>query len=314
MTRLIPQRSLVISAVELTKVYRKGLSRKATLALDEVSFDIGVGECCGLVGPNGAGKSTLIKIVLGVERCDSGTVTMIGRRGKRSIGFVPERPTFFEDLDAYRNLLYHDRYARISGVHDPESRTDEVLHGLSLYERRTDAVSVYSKGMRQKLAIARALVHEPSILIMDEPFSGLDPSYVLEIREYLREISSKGATILLSSHDLGEIGKLCDTAIFLDHGKVVKRISFAEGDTTTPFKITLDRPDKELLSRLSTEYAIEVVDNFSSFYVFSDNNCIGKIISEVISLGGNIVEMKKVEKTVEDTYIELFGRKRNEGD
>ncbi len=309
MTALAVKKGLIISTAGLTKVYQGRLGRKPTPALNDVSFEIVAGESCGLIGPNGAGKSTLIKVILGLEKCDRGTVTIIGSRDRRLMGFVPERPAFFEDLNARQNLLY---YARISGIVNPDSRVDETLRELKLYERRMDAVSVYSKGMRQKLAIARAIIHEPPILIMDEPFSGLDPSYVLEIRDHLSEMNSRGVTILLSSHDLSEIEKLCDSAIFLNRGKVVKREYYSENDTTLPFKITLDGPAKGILSRLDNDYKIEVADDHSSFIFFSGQSCLGNLISEIVSLGGNIIELKRVERTIEDTYIELFGRAADE--
>ena len=160
------------------KTYGSIMTAGNVKALDDVAFEINKGEICGLVGPNGAGKSTLIKVIMGVETRDAGSVEIMeGNIG--IIGYVPEKPIFFEDISAYHNLAF---FARLAGLSDVDGACKRALKEFGLGGRENDFVSSYSKGMRQRLAMARAVLHGPSILIMDEPFSGLDPSMMIELR------------------------------------------------------------------------------------------------------------------------------------
>jgi ABC-2 type transport system ATP-binding protein len=173
--------------------------------LKEVSFDVERGDIFGYLGPNGAGKTTSIRVLLGLFRPDEGKASLLGRdvsidETRKRIGFVLESDGLYDNLDAIDNLAY---YGSIYGVAQPLTRIDEVLTLVNLKDRGREKISAYSRGMRQRLALARALLHNPDILILDEPTAGVDPTGQIEVRELMLDMARKqGKTILFSSHNL----------------------------------------------------------------------------------------------------------------
>ncbi len=203
-------------------------------ALDGVSLSIGDGERVAILGPNGAGKTTLVKIISGQIRATSGKVEVMGknpsqfsRELRRKIGFVSHNPMLYDELTAYENLKF---YAKLYDVE--ESRIGEVLKKVKLYERRHSRVKTFSRGMKQRLSIARALLHRPRILILDEPTSGLDIEGRMELLEYLKNFES---TIILTTHNIAEAERLCERAVILMNGKIV-----AECDVKDAEKVYLE--------------------------------------------------------------------------
>ncbi len=197
-------------------------------ALDGVSLRIDRGEKVAILGPNGAGKTTLVRIISGQTRATSGRVEVMGknpsvfsRELKRNIGFVSHNPMLYDELTAYENLKF---YAKLYDA--DEERIPELLKKVKLYERRHSRVKTFSRGMKQRLAIARALIHDPRILVLDEPTSGLDVEGRFELLSYLRAFEDR--TIILTTHNLWEAEKLCDRAVILMKGKIVKECSTKE--------------------------------------------------------------------------------------
>ncbi|RUM33036.1 MAG: ABC transporter [Archaeoglobus sp.] len=199
-------------------------------ALDKINLRVCRGERVAILGPNGAGKTTLVKIISGQMRATSGTVRVMGknpaefsRELRRNIGFVSHNPMLYDELTAYENLKF---YANLYSVGD-KNRVNELLKKLKLYDRRHSRVKTFSRGMKQRLAIARALLHDPEILILDEPTSGLDIEGRLEL---LKNLSSIDKTILLTTHNLSEAERLCSRAVILTNGKVVAECSMDEAE------------------------------------------------------------------------------------
>ncbi len=199
-------------------------------ALDGVSLKIGMGEKVAILGPNGAGKTTLVRIVSGQTRATSGRVEVMGRNPatfsrelRRNMGFVSHNPMLYDELTAYENLKF---YAKLYDVDD--GRIPELLKKVRLYDRRHSRVKTFSRGMKQRLAIARALLHDPGILILDEPTSGLDVEGRFELLNYLRAFEDR--TIILTTHNLWEAEKLCDRAVILMKGKIVEECSTREAE------------------------------------------------------------------------------------
>jgi ABC-2 type transport system ATP-binding protein len=193
--------------------------------LKDISFEVQRGDIFGYLGPNGAGKTTTIRIVLGIFRSDSGSVSVLGDSTeqdiyRRRIGFVLETDGLYDNLNALENLGF---YCRIYGV--PETsrveRTQEMLNLVGLQDRAKDKVAVYSKGMRQKLALARAMIHTPELLVLDEPTAGVDPSGQMEVRSIILNLAQeKGTTIFLSSHNLDEVQRICNRIALIDRGQI----------------------------------------------------------------------------------------------
>jgi ABC-2 type transport system ATP-binding protein len=193
----------------------------ARRAVDDISFSLTAGEIVGFLGPNGAGKTTTMRMICGLIRPSAGSVEVLGQRvpgsSLRQLGAMIEEPSFYPYLTGRDNLIY------AAGMHGgiAASRIDEVLKLVGLQGRAKDAVRKYSQGMRQRLGLARALLPEPKVILLDEPTNGLDPEGVAELREVIRELGSRGLTVLVSSHILGEVQKTVDRVLIIDAGKIL---------------------------------------------------------------------------------------------
>jgi ABC-2 type transport system ATP-binding protein len=215
---------MAITVTDLTKNYGR------RVVVDHISFDLVDGQTLGLLGPNGAGKSTTIRMLMGLTRPTSGSATILGydlqtqtKQIQAQIGVVFEKPNLFENLSAYRNLAFFCR------LHSrPTTLVRPLLERMELWDRAHDPVKIFSKGMRQRILILRALVHQPQLLFLDEPCSGLDPVSSRIIRDYLLELKAQGITILLTSHDMEEVDELCDTIGFINHGQLITLAPKAE--------------------------------------------------------------------------------------
>lgn len=202
------------------------------VAVDGLSFSVGAGEVVGLVGANGAGKTTTLLSVTGVLRPDRGTVLVAGRDlakepvdAKRLLGFVPDEPALFDYLSVEEHLRF---IGRLYGVGDIEQRIPELLSDLELGDRRKSLPDELSRGMRQKLALGCAFIHDPKVLLLDEPLTGLDPVGIRRMKDAIRRKAAEGAAVLLSSHLLGVVSELCSRVIVLGHGKALAEGSPAE--------------------------------------------------------------------------------------
>jgi len=207
----------MIHAEQLTKTFGQG--DKALTAVDRLTLDVAEGEVFGFLGPNGAGKTTTVRMLTTLIGPTAGRATLgqlqVGRDDaaiRQTVGLLTETPGMYDRLSAERNLTL---YAKLYGVGDVEGQVRKYLQMLGLWERRQDEAGSFSKGMRQKLALARALLHEPRVLFLDEPTSGLDPEAAKLVRDFIEELKGQGRTIFLCTHNLDEADRLCDRiAIF----------------------------------------------------------------------------------------------------
>ena len=215
-----------VAVDQLWKTYRDGLfGRKKFEALRGVSFEVASGEIFGLLGPNGAGKTTMIKVLLGIIRKSRGQAQLLGkdagdRSGRLRVGYLPEQLRIPPHHNANTALDY---YGRLSGLSPGEvrARRGELLAEVGLpADRHRDRVKKYSKGMLQRLGLAQALLHDPDLLILDEPTDGLDPVGRREVRDLLGRLRSRGKTIFLNSHLLQEVEMICDRVAILDRGSL----------------------------------------------------------------------------------------------
>jgi ABC-2 type transport system ATP-binding protein len=209
----------MISVQGLTKLYGD------FTAIRSVSFDVGVGEVLGLVGPNGAGKTTTLRCLAGIIAPSQGTVTIAGHDiqrdaidAKRALAFIPDEPHLFEYLTVEEHLRF---VARLYGVADVEERIPVLLAELELTEKQRAMPGELSRGMRQKLAIACGLLHSPSVLILDEPLTGLDPGGMRRMRETIAARATAGAAVILSSHLLNLVEELCTKLLVVRRGQCI---------------------------------------------------------------------------------------------
>ncbi len=199
----------------------KGLGGRQIL--NDVTLAVKQGDIFGYLGPNGAGKTTTIRIILGLLQATSGQVSVLGQdvqmsRTRQKIGFALEADGLYDNMTAYDNLVY---YSRLYDISQPAQRVDEVLKLVGLADRARDKVGTYSKGMRQRLALARAMAPDPELLVLDEPTAGVDPTGQIEIRQLMLDmIHKQGKTILLSSHNLDEVQRICDRIALIHKGQI----------------------------------------------------------------------------------------------
>jgi ABC-2 type transport system ATP-binding protein len=210
----------------LTKDFAVGMRGKKLRAVDDLCLEVGDNEIFGLLGPNGSGKSTTIKIILGLLEASKGTCEIYGRPSKlvdarRSVGFLPEAPYFYRYLTGRELVRY---YARICMVPRAkiDAAVDSVIKLVGMTEAADRRVGTYSKGMLQRIGLAQSLVHDPQLVILDEPTAGVDPLGSAAIAEIVRELKRRGKTVLLSSHLLAQIEGLCDRVAILHRGKLVR--------------------------------------------------------------------------------------------
>ncbi len=218
-----------LSAIQikgLTKDFSVGMRGVKLRAVDDLNLEIGDNQIYGLLGPNGCGKSTTIKVILGLLSASRGTCNIFGAlshtvKARESVGFLPEAPYFYRYLSGRELVRF---YARVCGV--PKGRIDQavsdVIELVGMSEAANRRVGTYSKGMLQRIGLAQALVHDPKLVILDEPTAGVDPLGSAAIADIIRELKRRGKTILLSSHLLAQIEGLCDRVAILHRGKLVK--------------------------------------------------------------------------------------------
>ncbi|WP_146399081.1 ABC transporter ATP-binding protein [Planctomycetes bacterium CA13] len=212
---------------QVLAVDRLAKSFGAIEAVSDVSFQIGSGEVYGLLGPNGAGKTTTIDMICGLRNPDRGTVVVDGtdfsidpRSAQRSMGVVPQEVALYEELSAEENLLFWGKLAGLSAKM-AKQRTEQLLKDLMLTERRRDAVRTYSGGMKRRVNIGCGLLHNPKLLLLDEPTVGIDPQARANILDFVRGLTKQGTGVLYTTHYLEEAETLCDRIGIIDHGKLL---------------------------------------------------------------------------------------------
>ena len=205
----------MIKTQDLRKIFKIGKKQKETLvAVDGLNLQIAEGEVFGFLGPNGAGKTTTVRMLTSLIRLSSGSAEINGLKVgvddteiRRNVGILTESPGLYERLTAEQNLRI---FAELYGIPEPEKAINKYLSMLDLWDRRMDAAGTYSKGMRQKLAVARAILHEPKVLFLDEPTTGLDPEAAKTVRDFIDELKHQGRTIFMCTHNLDEAERHCD--------------------------------------------------------------------------------------------------------
>ena len=210
----------------LTKVFPVPLHRHSIVAVRDLNLRVEPGEVYGLLGPNGSGKSTTLKIILGLVSPSRGRTEIVGRdsrlvESREAVGFLPENPYFYKYLSGEETLRFFGRLCRLGGAR-LKNRTDELLELVGLTKARKRRLGTYSKGMLQRIGLAQALIHEPKLLVLDEPTAGVDPAGSRQIRDLIVDLKRRGITVLLSSHLLAQAQEICDRVGILADGVLVR--------------------------------------------------------------------------------------------
>ena len=241
----------VLEVKDLYKSFKGDLFSSPKPVLKGVSFSLKEGEAYGFLGANGSGKSTTFKCLLNLIKKDSGKIQFFNQdlnlKLKSQIGFLPEKPLFHEELTAREQLFFFFSLIRPL-TSSSKKEIDQGLKKLDLYEAKDQKIKSFSKGMMQKLGILQASLHKPKILLLDEPFSGLDSNSLIRVRELLEELVRQGSSLLFSSHIFQDIEKLCDKILVLKKGKVAfdgALLDFSKNKKTKPFIFYLLNGKKE---------------------------------------------------------------------
>jgi ABC-2 type transport system ATP-binding protein len=306
----------VIEVVELRKRY----APKAPEAVAGISFEARRGEVFGLLGPNGAGKTTTIGALTTRVRPTSGYVGIDGIdvqadpvAVKQRIAVVPQRPNLDRQLKAIENLTFHAAYFGY-GRAERRKRALEVMKALGLEGREDEDVNNLSGGMAQRLLIARALMHRPQVLFLDEPTTGLDPQSRLFLWDRIEELREAGTTILLTTHDMVEADRLCDNIAIVDHGTIValdtpsglRRLLPGAGGVEV---VATGMADAEgALGSLGEVEVAGTADGRRQVRIYGDGVDPAAVVDAVRDSGGEMLELRRLEGSLEDVFVHLTGR------
>lgn len=295
----------------------EGLTKRfdETLAVDRLDLVVEAGEVFGFLGPNGAGKTTTIRMLTALIAPTSGSAQVAGSALgqedyaiRKKVGILTESPGLYDRLSAERNLVF---FARLYEVEDIDDQVERYLRMLGLWDRRHEEVGTFSKGMRQKLAIARALLHEPLVLFLDEPTSGLDPEAARLVRDFISDLKTEGRTIFMCTHNLDEADRLCDRiAVFnrsllaLDTPAALRSSLYAR---TVVFHLHEVQPAfADHVGRFPFVHSVQTVDNKLVVELEhpEDNNPV--IVRELVGMQAQVQFVGELRRSLEDVYLSLI--------
>ena len=294
--------SVILEVNNLSKTY------KNFKAIDDISFQVNKGDIYGFLGPNGAGKSTTLRMILGLIKPNSGEIKLNGsfinfknKKYLNNIGALIERPDFYKNLSAYQNLkiLYS-----MSRVNNPEIIHD-VLHEVDLFDRKDDKVGSYSQGMKQRLGIAQTLLHNPQVIILDEPSNGLDPQGQADMRELILKINKdKGITVIISSHILAEIEKIANRMIVINKGQKIIEGDVGQLMSSESIKLSIKTTSNKEIENFFNSRDIAYDSNDDLYTISWLENNIDQLVKELHDNNISIFEIKQL-KTLEEYFLNL---------
>jgi len=302
----------MIEAIHLTKVYDQ------TPALTDVSFTVEKGEILGFLGPNGAGKTTTMRILTGFFPPTSGTAKVAGfdvleqsLEVRRRIGYMPENPPLYNDMTVSSFLRF---IARVKGVPKAKEkeRTDYAVQRCALESVRGRLIGHLSRGYRQRVGLAQALIHDPEVLILDEPTIGLDPTQIIEIRQLIKGLAGEH-TVILSSHILPEVEQTCGRVVIINKGKIIavdtpERLSISLRGANI-YSITVKRSSESLVAALkSIPGAVEIRPQDGGVYIIEsdkETDIREQISDTVVREQAGLLELRPVMFTLEDVFVQL---------
>ncbi len=292
-------------------------------AVDQLSFEVDEGEVLGLLGPNGAGKTTTVRMLACLISPTGGSASVCGfavthepGKVRERVGILTENPCLYERLTAYENMEFFAEAYGVSSREERKRRIRELLEFFDLWNRRAGKVAYFSKGMKQKLAIARALVHKPPVLLMDEPTAGLDPKSAKEVRDMVTQLSHREKrAVLLCTHRLEDAEKLCNHVMIVNKGKGI-----ATGTPESLQKKLVGPPVLEVVLKLASAKAAEAVrrlvfvrslntDGPSLLMTLDDdpNLATPEIVDAIVRAGGRILSVNSLKPSMEEIYLKLIG-------
>jgi ABC-2 type transport system ATP-binding protein len=302
---------LAISAKGLSKTYRLGLRARKVRALADLDLAVTPGSIYGFVGPNGAGKSTTIKILVGLVRPSAGAATLFGRpiadpRARLAIGYLPENPSFHDFMRPLEVLRYLGRLSGLAGA-DLDRRAEGLLERVGLSGARDLTVRKFSKGMVQRLGLAQALIHDPPLLVLDEPMSGLDPLGRKDVRDLVLELGRRGKTIFFSTHILSDVETICDRVGMLLGGRLVREgtlQSLLDGSVRSVEVRCAGLSDAAVAEvRARASGAVQTPEGQA--FAFPSVEAASAGVALALARGGRLLSFQPQRETLEETFVRL---------
>jgi ABC-2 type transport system ATP-binding protein len=279
-------------------------------AVDDVSLTVGRGEVLGLLGPNGAGKTTVIKMLLGLVRPDAGEVLLLGRpardpRARAKVGYLPELFRYQPWLTAAEVLNLH---VRLAGAHVPVADRRECLGLVGLADRAGDRVGGFSKGMQQRLGLAVALVARPEFVVLDEPTSALDPLGRADVRDLLLSLRARGVAVLLNSHLIGEVERVCDRVVILDKGRIAAAGTLAELLGQREVRLRLDKVSPDALVRLAALGRLSRDGEVFTVALPADPHAgaVPDLVADLVDLGVRVHAVEPGRISLEERLLDIL--------
>jgi ABC-2 type transport system ATP-binding protein len=307
----------VVTVTNLSKTYRNGLIRKRTVeALKGVSFEVRRGEIFGLLGPNGAGKTTLIKVLLGIVRRSGGEASVLGRpagdrHGRLRVGYLPEHARIPRHLTAYTALEFYGQLSDMP-LADVRRKRDDLLKQVGLADWGTAGVKTFSKGMLQRLGLAQAMLHDPELLVLDEPTDGVDPVGRADIRKTLFALKAQGKTVFLNSHLLQELELVCDRVGILHQGTLrhVGPVKDLTDATTNDLVLSLVG-DEATIRRVVQEFQPTSVaaqaERVVSVRLKSRSQAeVDRLVDALRKAGVSIESLTRNRMTLEEAFLQMI--------
>ncbi|MEK6706092.1 MAG: ABC transporter ATP-binding protein [Bdellovibrionota bacterium] len=288
--------------------FRAGFFQKRVMVLDGLNFSVTRGSVFGLLGSNGAGKTTLIHLVVGLTKPVAGRITIndvcsLDRAAKSMLGYLPERPYFPDHLTGEGLLKY---FGRLSGLTDDliRKRIPETLEEVGLAKAGEVQLKKYSKGMLQRIGIAQAIIHDPELLVLDEPMSGLDPLGRKEMRELIIRLAARGKTVFFSSHVIHDVEMICDSVALLRNGKVARIGTIGELLSKGPLQTEIAFTGV-VMDQVSCLYGLTSLQSIPDGLrgIVSGNDAVKDVIQALIKLNARILWVTPVRPSLEDLFI-----------
>lgn len=297
----------------------KGITKKYGdfVAVDNISFTVEKGRILGFLGPNGAGKTTTMRILTTYMPPTDGTAIIDGYdilkdpdEVRKRVGYLPELPPLYNDLTVEEYLKYVGKLKGLSGAKLKE-RVDYVVDIVGLQDKFKSVISTLSKGYKQRVGIAQAIIHDPPVVILDEPTIGLDPNQVIEVRKLIKQLAGNH-TVILSTHILSEVTNTCDDVVIINKGKIVAADSIenltSKGEEGIRYKLRISDPGKINIEELESMEQVKKIDEISGntfILLLLSQDGVTDIAEKVVSWGAGLIELSPVAETLEEIFSRL---------
>ncbi len=303
--------AFVVEVADLHKSFRPQVFGPVVQALRGVSFQVKQGECFGYLGQNGAGKTTTMKVLTGLMTPTKGAATLLGRPcgdegARRELGYLPENPYFYEHLTPVEALRFYGRLSGLTSA-DVAARTPALLERVRLSDAAKRRIRGFSKGMRQRFGLAAALIHEPALVMLDEPLNGLDPSGRQLVKELILEERQKGRTVFLCSHVLADVQEVCDRVVVIHGGVVAREGTMHDLLDSKPqsYELTVEHVPAELVERIRAAAALCRETEGVVTAKLAGPDAGPELATAVAAGGGRVVALVPERETLESWFVRL---------